>query len=51
MDVQLCQRMLCDHGIFPLDVVTRPLRERLLMSKLFEKEKKELEEAKRNRNN
>lgn len=43
MDVQLMQRMLCDHGIFPHEVMNLPLRERLLMSALITKESKELD--------
>ena len=43
VDVQLMQRMLCDHGIFPHEVMNLPLRERLLMSALITKESKELE--------
>ena len=42
MDVVLCQKMLCDHGIFPNEVVKRPLKERMLMLALLKKESKEL---------
>lgn len=44
MDAQLCQRMLCDHGIFPSEVMNRPLKERILMSELLVKESKEIKE-------
>ena len=40
--VQLCQRMLCDHGIFHLDLLQRSLKERLFMSAKMEKESKEI---------
>ncbi len=40
--VQLCQRMLCDHGIFPCDVLNRSLKERLIMSALLIKEAREI---------
>ena len=42
MDVVLCQRMLCDHGIFPYEVIRRPFKERLLMLELLKNESKEL---------
>ena len=47
MNVQLCQRMLCDHGVFPREVLDRPLKERIFMKLLYEKEHRDFEEAKR----
>ena len=51
MNVQLCQRMLCDHGVFPREVLNRSLKERIFMSLLYRKEHKEFEEAKKHRKN
>lgn len=47
--MQLCQRMLADHGHFPLEVMTRPVQERVLMYELLKKESKEIKEAERRR--
>ena len=47
MDATLCQRMLCDHGIFPSEVAKRPLKEKLLMHALYAKEDKEVKERMR----
>ena len=47
MNVQLCQRMLCDHGVFPQEVLDRALKERIFMSLLYRKEHKEIEEARK----
>lgn len=44
--VQLCQRMLCDHGIFPKEVLKRSTKEKILMKALLEKESKELKRLK-----
>ncbi len=49
LNVQLCQRLLCDHGRFPHEVLNLPLKEKLLMQNLYEKELKEHEEAKNRR--
>lgn len=49
MNVQLCQRMLCDHGVFPREVLDRALKERIFMPLLDRKEHKEIEEAKKHR--
>lgn len=51
MNVQLCQRMLCDHGVFPREILNRSLKERIFMSLLYRKEHKEFEEAKKHRKN
>ena len=47
LNVQLCQRMLCDHGVFPREVLDLALKERVFMSLLYRKEHKEIEEAKK----
>ena len=47
MTVQLMQRMLCDHGIFPSEVMNLRIQERLLMAALLEKEHKEFKEKTR----
>lgn len=44
MDVQLCQRLLCDHGRFPHEVLSLPLKEKMLMHQLYAKELKEYKE-------
>ncbi len=44
MTVRLMQRMLCDHGIFPSEVMNLRINERLLMAALLEKEHKEVKE-------
>ena len=36
--------MLCDHGIFPYEVAKRPLKEKLFMHELYQKEIKEANE-------
>lgn len=36
------QRMLCDHGIFPHEVMKLPIREVMVIHALLEKESKEL---------
>ena len=47
MTVQLMQRMLCDHGIFPSEVMNLRIQGRLLMAALLEKEHKEIKEKTR----
>lgn len=47
MDVQLCQRMLCDNGVFPSEVMNRPLRERIFMNELYQKESQEIEKRRK----
>lgn len=47
MTVQLMQRMLCDHGIFPSEVMNLRIQERILMAALLEKEHKEIKEKTR----
>ncbi len=44
MTIRLMQRMLCDHGIFPSEVMKLRVQERLLMAALMEKEHKEIKE-------
>ena len=44
MTIRLMQRMLCDHGIFPSEVMKLRVQERLLMADLMEKEHKEIKE-------
>ena len=40
------QRMLCDHGVFPHEVMRLSVRERVLRSELLMKESRELEKLK-----
>ena len=47
MTVQLMQRMLCDQGIFPSEVMNLRIQERLLMAALLEKEHKEIKKKTR----
>lgn len=49
MTVRLMQRMLCDHGIFPSEVMNLRINERLLMDALLEKESQEIKEQTRRR--
>ena len=49
MTVRLMQRMLCDHGIFPSEVMKLRINERLLMAALLEKESQEIKEQTRRR--
>lgn len=51
MDVQLCQRLLCDHGRFPHEVLSLPLKEKMLMHQLYAKELKECKEEINHRRN
>ena len=51
MDVQLCQRLLCDHGRFPHEVLSLPLKEKMLMHQVYAKEAKEYKEETKNRSN
>lgn len=44
MTIRLMQRMLCDHGIFPSEIMNLRMQERLLMAALLEKEHKEIKE-------
>ena len=42
MDSRLCQYMLCNHGVIPSETMRIPLKERLYMWELLEKEMKEV---------
>jgi hypothetical protein len=42
LDSKLCQYMLCQHGVYPTDVLNRSLKEKLLMWELIKKEAKEV---------
>lgn len=50
MDVQLCQRLLVDHGVFPHEVTHLPLKEKLFMAELYRKEEKEAKERGHSKN-
>ena len=41
--VQIMQRMLCDHGVFPHEILKLPMRELFVIHALMDKESKELQ--------
>lgn len=45
--MQVLQRLLCDHGRFPSEVLKCSFRELKLMAELMKKEAKEFKEAAR----
>lgn len=42
--VQVMQRMLCDHGVFPHEVLRLPMRELFVIHALLQKESNELKQ-------
>lgn len=44
LDSKLCQFMLFEHGVFPSEVVNRPLKEKQLMWQLILKQGREIQE-------
>lgn len=47
MLTQVMQRMLCDHGIFPSEIVKLPPRELIVIHALLVKESEELKAKRR----
>lgn len=44
---QVMQRMLCDHGVFPHEILKLPVKELLIIHALLVKESEELKQKRR----